>query len=75
MIIITKPEEAVMYGPLPDFSYRARMDRNLKKMAELVEQGYEIEWGATKNWCTINGRSFNVPKRVWLLRKNEFLTN
>ena len=45
--------------------YVTYFDNLLDKMIELVNQGYEIEWAKTENWCTINGKTFNVPKQCY----------
>lgn len=74
MILLTRPSDQILYGDSINYSYRARLERDLKAMAELVQQGHEIKWSANKKWCEVNGKTFNIAKRVWILRKDEFLT-
>lgn len=54
-----------------EYGYYARyFDRLIEEMIELVKAGYEIVWGKTENWCSINGTTYNVPKDVWDIRSN-----
>ena len=46
-------------------TYRTRYIKQVKEVLRLVSLGHKIEWGATKNWLTINGESFNVNKQVY----------
>lgn len=73
MKVTTRPTDRVLYGDDMNSSYRYNLERKMKRMAELVKEGHEIKWSDNKNWCEINGKSFNVPKRAWILRKHEFL--
>ena len=46
-------------------AYITELNRTLCDMHELVKQGADIVWSKTQNWCTVNGKVFNVPKLVY----------
>lgn len=49
-------------------SYERYFTNLLEQMQALVNEGHEIVWGKTENWCTVNGITFNIPKDVWMER-------
>ena len=46
-------------------TFITRLNETLMEMYDLVKEGHEIFWSKNENWCTVNGKIFNVSKFVY----------
>jgi hypothetical protein len=62
-----------------DYDYKAKywhsVNRDLQNINRLIKEGHKIEWSFNERFCTINNKSFNIPKNIFIRRMGEEYCN